>query len=182
MIIRLFHADPPCRADCEPVAHDAAADAGRSERSEAGETLIEILATLILLSLAIIAIIGLLWTMMRVTKLHREATTSGTEVVNVGEHIVDGLGTDYEACAQPANYSLTDVPSGYQAEIVQIRYLENPQSAVESWKDTCSEDHGVQQVTIEAWSLREPQNREQIRVVKRNTECRFTSENGPLGC
>lgn len=153
---------------------------GRGESgSDRGETLIELTGTVMLMGFAVVTVLGLIFTMVKITGMHRGTTTANTWVHNIGESVISPTATPYAHCA--ASYAIPAVPSGYDAEVITVERLSDPMSSSPSWSAMgpgCIDDGGVQRVTLEAWSLGNPSQRERLRVVKRDTQC-VTAEGTP---
>ena len=144
-------------------------------RSEAGETLVEITMTVFLLGVGVVTVVSLMWTMARVTGMHRATTTANTWVHNIGETVINPTDTPYAHCA--STYTSLAVPSGYDADVMLVERLSDPTAQSPTWTPMppgCVDDGGVQRVTIEAWDVRTPQQRETLQVVKRDTQCQNT--------
>lgn len=144
--------------------------------------MVELLATVVLMGFAIATVIGLIFTATKITSMHRGTTTANTWVHNLGEDIISPTATLYAQCA--TDYDLTGVPTGYGAEVTAVRRLSNPAAESPTWVAMgagCVNDGGVQQVTIETWSLGNPAQRERLVVVKRDTTC-LSAANPGNGC
>lgn len=147
----------------------------RSERGERGETLIELAATIVLMGFAVVTVVGLIFTVTKITGMHRSTTTANTWVHNIGEAYINPVETPYQHCVN--DYAVPTLPTGYSADVTSVERLADPADPEAEWVAMgvgCVDDGGVQRITIEAWSSSSPEQREVLQVVKRDTGCLAT--------
>lgn len=159
----------------------------RAHRSdgEAGETLMELLATIVLMGIGILGILGALFTLVNVSDQVQQASRANLGAHGHAEWLKNPLGDfRYQPCAGPTDYpTFTNVPAGYTAEIVGIRYWTGGTAANRTmqFSSSCAapaDDKGLQEITIKVTSKPGPrQSTETVVVTKRDSRCLVVYDN-----
>lgn len=142
---------------------------------ERGETLIEIIATSALMATAVLAIVTLLFTMVKVSHMTRRSTTANTIAHNVAESVIANETTNpYVNCAGLTTYTFSAGVPNYTAKITKVEKLSSATAYNPTWvamPASCSDDGGLQRLTIEVTSSSGPKEQATMQVIKRNSKC-----------
>jgi hypothetical protein len=156
-----------------PSLRHRAARVARRDDGEGGETLVEILVTLMLMSVAIIALLTAMLTLIASSSGHRRRIRAENEATTIVEAI--DRQTYVPCSSSPATAyatALAGVPSGYTAEIRQIRFLQS-KTATASYGTGCpgAGDQGAQEITVRVASPGKYDVHADVVLVKRNDTC-----------
>jgi len=157
--------------------------ASRSDRSEAGTTLIELIITVAIMGFAMLALMGGIGTSIIFATVQRQDATAGMVLTSAAESIVaDADPNRYRACATTADYTIPPSSSpGYPVTVSSVAFWEPTSNrfVARTGVPSCDPaspgypaDSGLQRIELSVTSStgsRAPQV-EVLQVVKRQVE------------
>lgn len=118
-----------------------------SLHDESGLSLIEVIVTALVLSLTFVAFMSGLWSTILASDLHRKRAGVETLLRSYAEHIET---EDYVAGCAASYGSAFSIPPAYQGYAVSVTAITFWNGDNPSTYGGCSNDSGVQQLTLEA--------------------------------
>lgn len=149
----------------------------RARRSQAGVALIPALIGMSVIALTIVSLFALLSTVLFSTNAHRRTVRSGIEATSAIEAVRRLAYVDCEGAANMETRLTGGAtpayvpPAGYTVEIAKVRFSSSGTSAAPTFVDTCTTDHGLQEVTVRVTGPGNPDVSEHVVALKRDDTC-----------